>query len=120
NFARATEHLKKNSCLYIAPEGSSFMKRKLRPFKTGTARIALMAEKERDFKLGLHILPIGLNYAEPSQFRSSLHIYIGERIAVSAFREAYERDAFEGVRLLSEFLENEEKKLVTVVENTSE
>jgi 1-acyl-sn-glycerol-3-phosphate acyltransferase len=72
SFEQAIRHLAQGGCLYIAPEGTSYVNRRLRKLKTGTARIAFATESSHDFQLGLCILPVGLNYSDPTQFRSQL------------------------------------------------
>ncbi len=58
-FQRCYDYLKAKGTILIFPEGTSEIERRLRELKTGTARIALGAEYENDFQLGLQILPIG-------------------------------------------------------------
>ncbi|MFK8105018.1 MAG: 1-acyl-sn-glycerol-3-phosphate acyltransferase, partial [Saprospiraceae bacterium] len=61
--------LRQGGCLYIAPEGTSRVERHIRKMKTGAARIALSAERHNNYQLGLKILPVGLNYDNPTKFR---------------------------------------------------
>ena len=69
-FRKCTEFLLKNGTLLIFPEGSSFNERRLRPLKTGTARMALAAERQANWKAGVQILPVGVNYSDPTRFRA--------------------------------------------------
>ena len=59
SFAKVNAFLESGGALFIAPEGGSNIARRLRPLKSGTARMALNTEHENDFQLGLEILPIG-------------------------------------------------------------
>lgn len=102
SFEQASNFLSKKGCLYVAPEGSSFVERKLRKIKTGTARIAFDAEKRNNWQLGLTILPIGLEYSDPTKFRSELVVQFGKPIRVADFREDYEADPVNGVYCLTE------------------
>lgn len=102
SFEQATKHLAGNGCLYIAPEGSSFVERRLRKIKTGAARIAFDAEKRNNWQLGLTILPVGLNYTDPTKFRSELLVVFGNPIRVADFRELYEADPVNAVYCLTE------------------
>ncbi len=101
SFEKSTQHLAKGGCLYVAPEGTSYVFRRLRKVKTGTARIALAAESRHNFQLGLSILPIGLNYSDPTKFRSELLTIIGEPIPVADFKDDWERDEVEAVQNLT-------------------
>ena len=101
SFAKCDEHLSGGGCLYIAPQGYSQIKRRIDQVKTGTARIALSAENSSDWKLGLEILPFGLNYESPRFFRTDLLINIGAPIQVANYREAYERDPYQTAKALT-------------------
>ena len=112
NFARADQHLSKGRILYIAPEGYSYKGRKLMKVKTGTARIALSAEQANDFKLGLKILPVGLNYESPYKSRSKIWIHVGEPIEASSYKAAYEENSFSAARALTDTLEENMRSLI--------
>ena len=111
-FFRSTVHLAGGGHLYIAPEGSSVLERHLRPLKTGAARIALGAEAEFDFQLGVRLLPIGLNYEQANQFGSGLLINVGAPLMVADFQEAYRKDPREAVRQLTALLEERMSSLI--------
>lgn len=101
SFEKSTQHLAKGGCLYIAPEGTSYVYRRLRKIKTGTARIALAAESRNDFQLGLTILPVGLNYTNPAKFRSRLLTILGEPVPVADYKKAWEKDEIDAVQQLT-------------------
>ncbi len=105
SFAKCDEHLSKGGCLYIAPQGYSQIKRRIDKIKTGTARIALSAENSSDWKLGLEILPFGLNYESPRFFRTNLLINTGTPIKVADYQEAYQEDAFQAAKILTQDLQ---------------
>jgi len=56
-FQKCYDHLKEGGAIIIFPEGLSKTERRLRPIKTGAARITLGAEAQNDFKLGCTIVP---------------------------------------------------------------
>ena len=101
-FKQSSKFLAGGGCLYVAPEGSSFVERRLRKVKTGTARIAFDAESRNGWSLGLTILPVGLNYSDPTKFRSELVTFFGTPIPVADFREAHEADPVNAVYCLTE------------------
>ena len=115
SFVRAIRHLSGGGCMYIAPEGSSYVERHLRKLKTGVARIALDTESENNFQLGLRILPVGLNYSDPTKFRSQLLTVYGEPVRVADFMQDYEEDRIRAVRKLTAHLE---EKLQPLLINT--
>ncbi|RAK62735.1 lysophospholipid acyltransferase family protein [Hymenobacter edaphi] len=103
-FGRSYDHLDRGGLLMIFPEGTSISERRLRPLKTGAARIALGAEARRDFQLGVRILPIGLNYSAPTRFRSDVLIYPARPIVVADYAEQYRQDPEAAADALTEEL----------------
>jgi glycerol-3-phosphate O-acyltransferase / dihydroxyacetone phosphate acyltransferase len=93
-FDKCYEHLENNGVILIFPEGTSITERKLRKIKTGAARIALGAEAKNDFKLGVKILQIGLNYSDAQSFRSDIFVKIDPPTEVKKFEKEYRIDSF--------------------------
>ena len=100
-FETAIRFLSGGGCLYVAPEGTSLRGRRLHPLKTGAARIALNAEEANDFRLGLVILPVGLNYSDPGAFRGSLLSIMGAPVRVADFKKDWEADKVGAVKKLT-------------------
>ena len=88
-FAAAIAKLSTGYSIFIAPEGTSEMDRRLRPLRTGTARIALQAEAEHGFSLGLRILPIGLTYSRPEESGSRVVVCAGAPVVVKEWQQQY-------------------------------
>src|SRR5918996_136549 len=65
----------------ICPEGVSHNEPRLKPLKTGAARIALGAASTGS-QLDVKIVPVGLYYTEKTTFRSSALLRFGEPITV--------------------------------------
>lgn len=116
-FIRCFEHLEKGGALMMFPEGTSFTERKLRPIKTGAARIALGAEALNNFELGLHIVTIGLNYANQHKFNRDLYINIGKPIDIANYKEDYANDEFKTVENLTEEIRKNLEKLIIAIED---
>lgn len=112
SFDRSEKHLLSGGAMYIAPEGSSFVERRLRPFRTGTARIVLSAENAASFKAGITILPIGLNYDRPDHSGSKVTILVGEHLHVSAYEDLFRKDHMEAARQLTADLEKRVRDLI--------
>ena len=91
-FERSFEHLEKNGVLFIAAEGTSWIYRRVREFKTGAARIALGAEARNGWHLGVKIITVGLSYSAPNLFRSDVVVNCGEPVDVQAWAEAWQQD----------------------------
>ena len=116
-FEKCHAHLGRNSTVMIFPEGTSKTERRLRPIKTGVARIALGAEAKHNFELDLTILPIGLNYSNPHYFKSDVFVNIGEPIQVSEYKDIYLKDPREAVLQLTERVKTELEKRIVIIED---
>ncbi len=117
NFARADRHLAQKRCIYIAPEGTSVVERRLRKVKTGAARIALSAESKNDFKLGITIIPVGLNYTTPLYFQGEALVNIGEPIKASDYKEVFNKDPFHAVKEMTQDLQKSMESLIFHTKN---
>lgn len=104
-FDYCFDHLRMGSSLLIFPEGVSVTERKIKPFKTGVARIARGAEIRNNLSLDVHIVPIGLNYSNPHQFRSDLYVNIGKPIRVTDFITPNDANEVREVESLTELAE---------------
>ncbi len=76
-FTVARSVLERGGSIAIFPEGVSHSSTKLKPLRTGAARIALGAGLKE-----LLIIPVGLDYADKQVFRSAALLYFGEPIQV--------------------------------------
>lgn len=101
-FEKCFNFLDNKGTLLIFPEGSSFMEKRLREIKTGTARIALGAEARQGFGLGVQIVSIGLNYEAGDRFRSRVTVKIDSPLAVAAWKENWQQDQQKAAKALTE------------------
>ncbi len=83
-FERARAILSSGGAIAIFPEGASHGDPKLRPLKTGAARIALGATSMKGNEHPLQIVPLGIYYTAKGIFRSAALLYFGEPISVDA------------------------------------
>ena len=79
-FGRVRAHLARGGAVALFPEGTSHSDPRLRPLRTGAARIALGVEAESP----LQVLPVGLFYTAKERFRSSALVYFGEPFQVTS------------------------------------
>jgi 1-acyl-sn-glycerol-3-phosphate acyltransferase len=80
-FVAARALLARGGTIGICPEGVSHDEPRLRPIKTGAARIALGAVSTGEVK-NLKIVPAGLYYTSKTKFRSAVLLYFGIPIDV--------------------------------------
>jgi glycerol-3-phosphate O-acyltransferase / dihydroxyacetone phosphate acyltransferase len=117
---KSIDFLGKGGVLLIFPEGNSFNERKLRPIKTGMARIALGTEDQYGPSLPLSILPVGLNYSNPTRFREEVVINIGKPFNAKPYREQYDTDPAAAVSALTEEVQRNLSSLIIVTGDREE
>jgi 1-acyl-sn-glycerol-3-phosphate acyltransferase len=78
-FARARALLERGAAIAIAPEGTSHSDARLKPLRTGAARIALGAGTKQPVAL----VPVGLFYTAKATFRSAALVYFGPPVSVT-------------------------------------
>jgi glycerol-3-phosphate O-acyltransferase/dihydroxyacetone phosphate acyltransferase len=81
-FIAARELLARGGTIGICPEGVSHDEPRLRPIKTGAARIALAAVSTGEVA-DLKIVPAGLYYTSKTKFRSAVLLYFGKPLEVA-------------------------------------
>src|SRR5213593_1537350 len=81
-FEAARAVLVRGGTIAVFPEGASHSDPKLRPLKTGTARIALGAAAALPPNLILQIVPVGLYYRAKQTFRSVALLHFGTPFSV--------------------------------------
>lgn len=101
-FEQCAKVLAKGRSIIIFPEGNHGEQRNLRILKKGLARVAFGAEKARDYKLGLNVIPVGLDYSHYENFRTRVSISVGDPIPVKQFADIYEEDVPKGLKALNE------------------
>ncbi len=83
-FNACFDILNANKCLLIFPEGTHDIKRWVRPLSKGFTRIAFgVFEKYPD--INLHIVPVGLNYTNATNFAESVSVYYGKSFLANDF-----------------------------------
>jgi len=104
-FETARAVLARGGAIAIFPEGASHSEPKLRPLKTGAARIGLGAAAAMP-GTSIQIVPAGLYYRSKRAFRSAALLHFGEPFAVEAVALASgEEPPVEPVRRLTERIE---------------
>ena len=104
-FTAARRLLASGGTIAICPEGVSHDEPRLKPIKTGTARIAIAAASAGEVN-DLKIVPAGLYYTSKTKFRSSALLYFGEPIdVVGVVGVSIDEPPREAVRELSNRIE---------------
>ncbi|CEP09741.1 hypothetical protein [Parasitella parasitica] len=74
-------HLNRNECVTIFPEGGSHDRSEMLPLKAGFAIMALSASAANP-GLDIKIVPVGLNYFHPDRFRSRAVVSFGQPMTI--------------------------------------
>ena len=119
-FGRSYDYLDGGGTIMIFPEGTSISERRLRPLKTGAARIALGAAARHDFRREVQILPVGINYFDPSQFRSDVLLNVALPIQVTAYAELYARDPIAAADELTEEIRRRLEENLVITRDAAE
>ncbi len=109
-FSKTIDVLKSNKPLVILPEGNHEGIRRLRQLKKGIFRIALQTEEAENFKMGIKIIPVGLDFSDYHRFRSVLTVIYGNPIDVSEYRKLYEENPQKAYNTFRDRLSEELKK----------
>lgn len=103
-FKLCNDILKKGEVLLIFSEGNCVMEKRLRSLKKGTARIIFGAAESSGWNLDIHVIPVGINYAEPSAFRTELMVSVGEKLNWFDLRDSWLNEQGKAIRLFNERL----------------
>lgn len=115
-FDKCYETLSKNQMVMILAEGRTKHEKRLRPLMKGTARIVFGAI-DKYAGLDVHIVPVGVNYTNPDQFRSEVKIDFGEPIRVLDYYPTYQENQAKGVNQLTNELRKHLAERVIHLEN---
>jgi len=81
-FKKCEHILGKGNCLGVFAEGSHNIERRIRPLKSGFARIILGTLDSFPELEDITIIPVGLNYSDPTEALSKASVYFGDPISV--------------------------------------
>lgn len=102
-FKYCIQELEKRKPILIFPEGESEPIHHLFDLKKGVARLAFEAESKNNFKLGLHVVPVVINYENHFVAGKKVFVNYLNPILISGYKNLY----FENeVRSMSVFLKN--------------
>jgi 1-acyl-sn-glycerol-3-phosphate acyltransferase len=100
-FKEVISVLENNNPVALFPEGSHLGEKRLRPFKKGAARLALLAEEANGFNLGLSIVPVGIDYSNYYHAGSDLLVTVGDPVSAAAYRDQYLQNPVQAINNLT-------------------
>lgn len=107
SFLRSYQVLESKTPLVIYPEGLCVQEKRLRKLKKGAARIAFGIEERNGFNFNLTILPICINYSNPSKFRSTVLLYFTNPLYTKDYVALYKQDKAKAIKKLTDDIEQE-------------
>lgn len=110
--------LAQNGKIMVFAEGLCIQERRLRPLKKGVARMVFGAYEALNAE-NLVVIPVGVNYSAPDQFRSTLFYNVGEPILVKDFIADYQENAARAQNKFLQVLEPKMKALITHINDQS-
>lgn len=87
-YDRVKALLARNKKIIIFAEGLCIQERRLRPLKKGVPRMILGAMESGELN-DLIVVPVGINYTDPSQFQNTIFCNVGEPIKMIDYMVAY-------------------------------
>lgn len=87
-YERVNTLLNRNKKIIIFAEGLCIQERRLRPLKKGVPRM-IMGIMESGKLDNLIVVPVGINYTDPSQFQGTIFCNVGEPIKMIDYMAAY-------------------------------
>ena len=116
-FDQSKEKLDEGDTIFLAPEGTCVIHRKLLPFKTGCARFSFDYAFENEVNNPLLIVPIAVTYTSWNQVKSSVMVEVMDPVDVCTYRKAFEEDEEIAVRSLTRELREKMKEGMIYVEH---
>lgn len=116
-FDKTVQVLQSNTPLGILPEGTHTNIKHLQPLKKGICRIAFQTAESSNFKLNIHIVPVGLDYTNYQNAGTHLLVNYGEPIAIAGYYDQYRENPQKAIAQLRDDLALAIKKVMIHVEN---
>ncbi len=106
-FAHCSDLLAENGAICVFAEGESHAEPRVRDLRTGAARIVLEAERSRNYRLGVTVVPVGLYFPEEDRYFSDGVVIYGPPLDTTPFRAQHKTDPNGAVHALTEALQEE-------------
>ena len=98
-FAACFTAFDRDRLVAIYPEGTTHAESRVQRIKTGAARIALGYEHAHAGRLV--VVPVGLTFEARKSFRGRVLVSFGERVPITAYRDAYAQEPVKAVDALT-------------------
>ncbi|MFP4393148.1 MAG: 1-acyl-sn-glycerol-3-phosphate acyltransferase [Desulfohalobiaceae bacterium] len=105
SFQKVYGVLQEQGCIGIFPEGRNSPHGQVGELRTGTARMALGAEAENGYQLGVGIVPVGLSFESRELLLSSVLLSFAQPIWAADYAEMHQEAPEQAVRALTSDLQ---------------
>ncbi|MBK6965131.1 MAG: 1-acyl-sn-glycerol-3-phosphate acyltransferase [Bacteroidales bacterium] len=116
-FDKTVQVLQSGVPLGILPEGTHTDIKHLQTLKKGICRIAFQAAETSGFRINIHIVPVGIDYAHYQNAGTHLLLNYGTPVEVGAYHELYNENPQKAIARLRDDLALAIKKVMIHVEN---
>ena len=114
-FNNLYEVLKKNGNFVMFSEGICVQEKRLQKLRKGTARLAFGAEEK--FGLDINVVPVGINYTYPAQFRKEVMINFHDAFSIKELTDLYKENPARALLAFNEKCETGLKKEVIIIDD---
>jgi glycerol-3-phosphate O-acyltransferase/dihydroxyacetone phosphate acyltransferase len=114
-FTGIYDILKKNGNFIMFSEGICVQEKRLQKLRKGTARLAFGAEEK--FGLDVNIVPVGINYTYPAQFRKEVMINFHDPFSIKELKDIYKDNPAKGLLAFNEKCDEGLRKEVIIIED---
>ncbi|MCP5021491.1 MAG: hypothetical protein GY930_06915 [bacterium] len=118
SFREIHRVLREGGAISLYPEGESRLGFRVRPFKTGAARMVLGAQDPKGAPI--QFVPVSLLYEEQETFLSRVHLWVGESFDLMPWMDEYAADGRDIVRKVTEQLHDRLENLSIPVDGPDE
>ncbi len=119
-FERCNEILKNNGAIIIFPEANCETERKLRKLNKGAAKIAMMAEEQNDFKLGVQMATVGITQEHFIASGGRIFLEASEPFDVKPYIPSYQINPNKALMDILNDVETDLRSVLPVVERTED
>jgi len=115
SFKGIYDVLRKNGNFIMFSEGVCVQEKRLQKLRKGTARLAFGAEEK--YGLDVNIVPVGINYTYPAQFRKEVMINFHDPFSIRELKDIYKENPAKGLLAFNEKCDAGLRKEVIIIED---
>ncbi len=118
-FRSLYKKLSENNIIVVFAEGSTIQEKRLRAIKKGTARLAFGAYEKYGIE-DIDIIPTGVNYTYPNQYRKEVMVEFGDPIRLADYMDIYKEHPNRAIVQLTKELRNRMQDCVIGIDDKAD